>query len=69
MIRGSGSIDGNQKPLIIVDGIPFDGNINSLNHNDIETLNVIKSADATAIYGARAANGAVIIKTKKAALL
>jgi TonB-dependent SusC/RagA subfamily outer membrane receptor len=68
MIRGSGSIDGNQKPLIIVDGIPFDGNINSLNHNDIETLNVIKSADATAIYGARAANGAVIIKTKKGSI-
>ncbi|MGN7784055.1 alpha-2-macroglobulin family protein [Niabella sp. 22666] len=65
MIRGSGTIDGNQKPLMIVDGIPFDGDINSLNHNDIETLNIIKSADATAIYGARAANGVVIIKTKK----
>lgn len=65
MIRGSGSIDANQKPLMIVDGIPFDGDINSLNHNDIETLNVIKPADATAIYGARATNGVVIIKTKK----
>lgn len=65
MIRGSGTIDGNQKPLMIVDGIPFDGDINSLNQNDIETLNVIKSSDATAIYGARGANGVVIIKTKK----
>ncbi|WP_211316384.1 alpha-2-macroglobulin family protein [Niabella yanshanensis] len=65
MIRGSGSINGNQKPLLIVDGIPFDGDINSLKPNDIETMNVIKSADATAIYGARAANGVVIIKTKK----
>ncbi|MGE9311283.1 alpha-2-macroglobulin family protein [Niabella sp. CJ426] len=65
MIRGSGTIDNNQKPLMIVDGIPFDGDINSLNHNDIEMLNIIKSADATAIYGSRAANGVVIIKTKK----
>ncbi len=65
MIRGSGTIDGNQKPLMIVDGIPFTGDINSLNQDDIETLNAIKPADATAIYGARAANGVVIIKTKK----
>lgn len=65
MIRGSGTIDANQKPLIIVDGIPFAGDINTLNPNDIQALNIIKSADATAIYGARAANGVVIIKTKK----
>lgn len=65
MIRGAGTIDANQKPLLIVDGIPFDGNISSLKPNDIETLDIIKSSDATAIYGARAANGVVIIKTKK----
>ncbi|MCH5716120.1 carboxypeptidase-like regulatory domain-containing protein [Niabella hibiscisoli] len=67
MIRGSGTMAASQKPLLIVDGVPFEGDINSLNQNDIETLNVIKSADATAIYGARAANGVVIIKTKKEA--
>ncbi len=65
MIRGASTIEVNQKPLLIVDGIPFDGDINSLSPDDIETLNIIKSADATAIYGSRAANGVVIIKTKK----
>ncbi|HEY4785450.1 MAG TPA: SusC/RagA family TonB-linked outer membrane protein, partial [Bacteroidales bacterium] len=62
-IRGLGTI-GNSTPLFIVDGIP-QGNINYLNASDIETLDVLKDAASAAIYGARAANGVVLITTKK----
>ncbi|WP_300599867.1 alpha-2-macroglobulin family protein [Niabella sp.] len=63
-IRGTNSLSG-KKPLIFVDGIPFDDDIHALNPDDIEQMNVLKDADATAIYGARAADGVVLIKTKK----
>jgi TonB-dependent SusC/RagA subfamily outer membrane receptor len=48
-----------------VDGIPFDGNISSINPNDIENMTVLKDASASALYGARGANGVVMITTKR----
>jgi len=64
-IRGFSSLIGNRDPLYVVDGIPFNGNINSINPSDIESITILKDASATAIYGARGANGVVLITTKK----
>jgi TonB-dependent SusC/RagA subfamily outer membrane receptor len=63
-IRGIGSINANG-PLYIVDDVPLNGNINSINPNDIESVNVLKDPSQTAIYGVRGANGVIVIKTKK----
>ncbi len=63
-IRGVGTI-GNNEPLYIVDGVPTTGNVNMLSINDIESIEVLKDGAAAAIYGARAANGVVVITTKK----
>lgn len=65
-IRGFGSVNGSNSPLYVVDGIPFDGNIADLNSNDIESLTVLKDASSAALYGSRAANGVILITTKKA---
>ncbi|HEV8505737.1 MAG TPA: SusC/RagA family TonB-linked outer membrane protein, partial [Chitinophagaceae bacterium] len=66
LIRGVGSLaPGGNAPLYIVDGYPTTGGINNINPNDIATIDVLKDASATAIYGIRAANGVVIITTKK----
>ncbi|MGV0922266.1 SusC/RagA family TonB-linked outer membrane protein [Empedobacter tilapiae] len=64
-IRGFGSVNGNRSPLYVVDGAPFTGNISAINPEDIESLTVLKDATATAVYGARGANGVVVISTKK----
>ncbi len=64
-IRGVGSINSSNRPLYIVDGVPFDGQISSIAQSDIESLNVLKDAAANSLYGARGANGVVIIKTKR----
>lgn len=64
-IRGAGSINASSSPLYVVDGIPYDGNINAINPQDIESMTVLKDASAGALYGARGANGVVIITTKK----
>ena len=64
-IRGTGSINASSSPLYVVDGIPFDGTLNSINPNDIESLTVLKDASASALYGARAANGVIMITTKR----
>ncbi len=64
-IRGYGSINASSNPLYVVDGVPYDGNINAINPNDIETLTVLKDASAGALYGARGANGVVMITTKR----
>ncbi len=64
-IRGIGSINASSKPLYIVDGAPYDGSLNSLNPADIESINVLKDAASTALYGSRAGNGLVIITTKQ----
>lgn len=63
-IRGFGSFGGSD-PLYVVDGVPSTGSIDNLNPNDIESLQVLKDAAAASIYGARAANGVVIITTKQ----
>ena len=63
-IRGAGTI-GNNNPLFIIDGVPTTGNINMFSTNDIESIQVLKDAAAASIYGARAANGVVVITTKK----
>lgn len=64
-IRGVGSINSSLDPLYVVDGIIGVTNANLLNPNDIESLEVLKDASATAIYGARGANGVIIITTKR----
>nr|WP_315167371.1 TonB-dependent receptor [uncultured Flavobacterium sp.] len=63
-IRGTGTI-GNNDPLIVVDGMPLNGGLNQVNMNDVESLQVLKDASSTAIYGSRGANGVVIITTKR----
>lgn len=63
-VRGSNSITGNNSPLVVVDGL-VDVDINSVNPNDIQSVSVLKDASASAIYGNRAANGVIIIKTKQ----
>lgn len=65
-IRGYGSMSASSAPLYIVDGMPYDGSISDINPNDIESMSVLKDASASAIYGARGANGVIIITTKKA---
>lgn len=64
-IRGVRSISGSNEPLFVLDGIPYDGNLNDINPDDVASIEVLKDASATAIYGSRGANGVVIITTKK----
>ena len=64
-IRGYGSINASSNPLYVVDGAPYDGNLASINPSDIESMTVLKDASAAALYGARGANGVVMITTKK----
>lgn len=63
--RGLGSLSSSNNPLYVVDGMPFGGNINSLNNNDIESITFLKDASASALYGSRGANGVVMITTKR----
>jgi iron complex outermembrane recepter protein len=80
VIRGNNSIDGNNQPLIVVDGVPLENQpgltdvgrgrdwgsaINNINPNDIEDINILKGPTAAALYGARGANGVVLITTKR----
>ena len=65
IIRGIGSVNASATPLYVVDGIPFDGSLSSINPADIETMTVLKDASAGALYGARGANGVIVITTKK----
>ncbi|WP_342155086.1 SusC/RagA family TonB-linked outer membrane protein [Joostella sp. CR20] len=64
-IRGTGSYSASNTPLYIVDGVQFNGELSSINPNDIESMTVLKDAASTSLYGARAANGVVLISTKK----
>ena len=64
-VRGAGSINASMNPLIVVDGMPFDGDLSGINTSDIESMTVLKDAASTALYGARGANGIVMITTKK----
>ena len=63
-IRGIGSINSNQDPLYVIDGVPTTSALNTLNMNDIESMQVLKDAASASIYGSRAANGVIIITTK-----
>ena len=65
-IRGFGSMSASNAPLYIVDGMPYDGSISDINPSDVESMSVLKDAAASAIYGARGANGVVLITTKRA---
>ncbi|MBJ6108793.1 TonB-dependent receptor [Hymenobacter sp. BT523] len=64
-IRGTNSINTGNEPLFVVDGFPGAGDLNSINPSDIESIEVLKDASATAIYGSRGANGVILITTKK----
>ncbi|MGN1375346.1 MAG: SusC/RagA family TonB-linked outer membrane protein, partial [Prevotella sp.] len=63
-IRGISSINAGTSPLIVVDGAPYSGDLQSINPNDIESMTVLKDAASAALYGARGANGVVLITTK-----
>ncbi|MCC6286256.1 MAG: TonB-dependent receptor [Chitinophagaceae bacterium] len=63
-IRGVNSVNGGNDPLVVIDGLQL-GTLSSLNPNDVESVEVLKDASATAIYGARGANGVIIVTTKK----
>lgn len=65
-IRGFSSLNAGNDPLIIVDGAPYSGDLSNINPNDVESMTVLKDAASNALYGARGANGVVIITTKKA---
>lgn len=67
LIRGVGSINASQDPLYVVDGVPFDGAISDLASSEIESMTVLKDAASTALYGARGANGVILITTKRGA--
>lgn len=64
-IRGISAMSGVTTPLYVVDGMPYDGTLNSINPSDIESMTVLKDAAASSLYGSRAANGVVVITTKK----
>ena len=65
-IRGFSSISAGQEPLYVVDGMPYDGDINNINPADVESMTVLKDAASNALYGARGANGVIMITTKRA---
>lgn len=64
-IRGRSTIFGNAQPLIVLDNFPYDGDLNNINPNDVESITVLKDAAAASIWGARAGNGVIVITTKK----
>lgn len=74
-IRGGASLNASNDPLLVIDGVPVEGNgiagsrnlLNTINPNDIESISVLKDASATALYGSRASNGVLIVTTKKGA--
>ena len=63
-IRGYGSVNGNRDPLYVLDGVPYSGELNAINPNDIASTTILKDATATAIYGSRGANGVILLTTK-----
>lgn len=64
-IRGFTTLNGSNSPLYVLDGVPFEGNLSDLNPQDIKSISVLKDASSTALYGNRASNGVIIIKTKE----
>lgn len=66
LIRGISSMSAETTPLIVLDGMPYEGSWNNINPSDVESISVLKDAASTALYGARGANGVIIITTKTA---
>lgn len=64
-IRGFGSINADNSPLIVLDGVPYSGSLSSINPQDIESTSVLKDASSTSLYGNKASNGVLLITTKK----
>jgi TonB-linked SusC/RagA family outer membrane protein len=64
-IRGARSLNASNDPLVVLDGIPFNGSIGDINPGDIKSLDILKDASATAIYGSRGANGVILVTTNK----
>jgi TonB-linked SusC/RagA family outer membrane protein len=64
-IRGARSLTADNDPLVVLDGIPFAGWLNEINNNDIKSIDILKDASATAIYGSRGANGVILITTNR----
>jgi TonB-linked SusC/RagA family outer membrane protein len=64
-IRGPASLSANNSPLIVLDGVIFNGSVNDINPRDIETIDILKDASSSAVYGSRSAAGVVIINTKR----
>jgi len=67
-IRGTRSLSADNDPLIVLDGIPFNGTLQDINPSDIKTMDILKDASSTAIYGSRGANGVIMITTNKGAM-
>lgn len=67
-MRGIGSINSSQDPLYVIDGVPTEGGMHELNSNDIESIQVLRDASSASIYGSRAANGVIVITTKRGKL-
>ncbi|MCH5318117.1 MAG: TonB-dependent receptor [Paramuribaculum sp.] len=68
LVRGISSLNAGNAPLIVVNGTPYPGDVNNINPNDIESMTVLKDAASNALYGARGANGVILITTKKGAV-
>lgn len=64
-VRGLATIESSEEPLIVLDNFPYEGSINTINPNDIESITVLKDAAAASIWGARAGNGVIVITTKQ----
>jgi TonB-linked SusC/RagA family outer membrane protein len=65
LIRGQRSLTASNDPLIVLDGIPFTGSLGDINPNDVKSIDILKDASATAIYGSRGANGVILITTNR----
>ncbi|QNN44694.1 SusC/RagA family TonB-linked outer membrane protein [Pedobacter roseus] len=66
MVRGLSTITGPGQPLVVLDNFPYQGDLNNINPNDVESITVLKDAAASSIWGSRAGNGVIVITTKKA---
>ncbi len=65
LLRGKNSITANNTPLIVIDGVPYNGALSEINQRDIESIDILRDASSAAIYGARGSNGVILITTKK----
>lgn len=66
-IRGISTLDANRAPLVVLDNFPYEGDVNNINPNDVESITILKDAAAASIWGVRAGNGVIVITTKKGA--